>query len=725
MLARKWDEQGYEARTKGKEKQEFLKRETEENATRRLSKEAQKAEHKGECQKAEPRENIYYVELASDEDEEKETEAQTDWETRLAKKLELNLKLKRKRETKHIPMLTYRERQEEQEDREPKKTKNSTNSNGCFVYGNPVFQKRRKLWRELTISNRNREEPQAVLGDFNDILSQDEKKVGTHGTTTQEITLSLGKGGSLCLNFRNTAERSDKKEFRFEAFWTEHEECEEVIRRTWQQDDGNRNYWNQFIRKRSRCIRELKEWSRRKFKRADKEIEKKKNELHQIQKGDMTDRDQIREKELKNQITDLWKQEEKYWGQRSRLKWLNWGDKNTAFFHATTIQRRMRNRIDKLKDEAGHWTQGEADIMRLVETHFTKLFTSEGDRNMEDCIKHIPTRVTRKMNDDLMAKIKDEEIKDAVFSMGSLKAPGPDGLNGLFFQQHWDILSKKVCGVVRQIFEEGSLPEDLGETTVVLIPKVRQPDSLNQLRPIICCVQEEEIYQLIQIINKYTEASGQRINTEKFGLIFGIQVSIQRRVNIKEITGMASWEEPGKYLGLPATWSRSKNKALEWIEEKIIDKMQGWKEKLLNQAGKEVLITAVIQVIPVYAMNIIKFLKYFCKKIESTIAKFWWTNNGKERSIHWKSWTKMTKSKLNGGLGFKDFESQNIALLAKQAWRLVKEEGAIWARILKGIYYPNCSFWEAGRGGNASWIWRSMLEGRDFLKRKGRWNCRK
>ncbi|XP_072087336.1 uncharacterized protein [Arachis hypogaea] len=224
-----------------------------------------------------------------------------------------------------------------------------------------------------------------------------------------------------------------KKEFRFEAFWTEHEECKEVIRRSWQQHDGNRNCWNQFIRKRGRCIRELTEWSRRKFKRADKEIEKKKNEQLQIQKSDMTDRDKKREKELKNQINDLWKQEEKYWGQRSRLKWLKWGDKNTAFFHATTIQRRMRNRIDKLKDEARHWIQGEADIMRLVETHFAKLFTSEGDRNMEDCLKHIPMRVTSKMNDDLMAKIKDEEIKEAVFGMGSLKAPGPDGLNGLFF----------------------------------------------------------------------------------------------------------------------------------------------------------------------------------------------------------------------------------------------------------------------------------------------------
>ncbi|RYQ81729.1 hypothetical protein Ahy_B10g100346 [Arachis hypogaea] len=186
---------------------------------------------------------------------------------------------------------------------------------GVFVYGNPVFQKRRKLWRELTVSNRNREEPQAVLGDFNDILSQDEK-VGLHPQpkiyldsfrkfVDDNSLIDIDLKGSRFTWYSNprnnfvTRERLDrvlvnwkwlnlhqnvvlkaapaissdhyaliletqpkvriKKEFRFEAFWIEHEECKEVIRRSWQQDDGNRNCWNQFIRKRGRCIRELTE----------------------------------------------------------------------------------------------------------------------------------------------------------------------------------------------------------------------------------------------------------------------------------------------------------------------------------------------------------------------------------------------------------------------------------------------------------------------------------
>ncbi|XP_016177845.1 uncharacterized protein LOC107620148 [Arachis ipaensis] len=638
---------------------------------------------------------------------------------------------------------------------------NGMNWQGVFVYGNPVFQKRRRLWQELTVNNRSREEPQAFLGDFNDILSQDEK-VGLHPQpriylntfkrfVDENLLMDIDLKGSRYTWYSNprnnliTRERLDrvlvnwkwlnihqnvilraapaissdhcaliletqprdriKKEFKFEAFWAEYEECEEVVRRSWEQDAGNKNCWSQFNRNRSKCIRELTEWSRRKFKRAYKEIEKKKEELHQIQEGNMTDRDQIREKELKNQITELWKQEEKFWGKRSRLKWLKWGDKNTAFFHATTIQRRMRNRIDKLKNEDGHWIQGEGDIMRLVETHFTKLFTSEGDRNMEDCIREIPTRVTKEMNDDLMEKIKDEEIKEAAFSMGSLKAPGPDGLRRVLDVIISSVQSAFIKGrliqdnivVVQEVFHKlngkgnngsndiaikldmnkaydrlkwnflqrvmekfgfsrewvklmmscvksatyrfkinGKLSAKIhpqrglrqgdplspylfilaAESFTILMERVLTDNLISRIRlaptaPVIthllfaddCIIfagaQEEEIYQLIQILNKYTEASGQRINTEKSGLIFRSHVSIQRRVNIEEITGMASWEEPGRYLGLPTTWGRSKNKALEWIQEKILDKMQGWKEKLLNQAGKEVLIKAVIQVIPV------------------------------------------------------------------------------------------------------------------------------
>ena len=52
-------------------------------------------------------------------------------------------------------------------------------------------------------------------------------------------------------------------------------------------------------------------------------------------------------------------------------------------------------------------------------------------------------------------------------------------------------------------------------------------------------------------------------------------------------------------------------------------KLEGWKENLLNPAGKEVLIKAVIQAIPSYAMSILKFPKGFCEELCSKIVRFW------------------------------------------------------------------------------------------------------
>ena len=52
--------------------------------------------------------------------------------------------------------------------------------------------------------------------------------------------------------------------------------------------------------------------------------------------------------------------------------------------------------------------------------------------------------------------------------------------------------------------------------------------------------------------------------------------------------------------------------------------MQGWKEKLLSQAGKEVMIKAVIQSIPAHSMSVFKLPVSLCKEIEMMIRRFWW-----------------------------------------------------------------------------------------------------
>lgn len=120
-------------------------------------------------------------------------------------------------------------------------------------------------------------------------------------------------------------------------------------------------------------------------------------------------------------------------------------------------------------------------------------------------------------------------------------------------------------------------------------------------------------------------------------------------------------------------------------------------------------------------MAIVRFPQNFCKSICASIAHFWWRSKGKNRGIHWKTWAKLTKSKLDRGFGFKDFTDMNSTLLAKQAWRVINNPNTLWVKVLKSIYYSEDNFLTAKRRRNDSWVWVSLLHGRDEILRSARW----
>ncbi|KAF5480768.1 hypothetical protein F2P56_001484 [Juglans regia] len=81
----------------------------------------------------------------------------------------------------------------------------------------------------------------------------------------------------------------------------------------------------------------------------------------------------------------------------------------------------------------------------------------------------------------------------------------------------------------------------------------------------------------------------------------------------------------------------------------------------------------------------------------------------------------MGKSKDIGGLGFRDFENFNIALLAKQGWRILLYPNSLSSRVLKLKYFSKSDFLEAKMGSNPSYIWRSILSARELLQQGLQW----
>ena len=99
---------------------------------------------------------------------------------------------------------------------------------------------------------------------------------------------------------------------------------------------------------------------------------------------------------------------------------------------------------------------------------------------------------------------------------------------------------------------------------------------------------------------------------------------------------------------------RSKRRTFEYLKERVWKRIQGWKEKLLSKAGKGVLIKAVAQAIPSYAMSCFDLTKTLCDEISSMISRFWWAQQDKENKMHWLPCELLCCRKENGGLGYRD-----------------------------------------------------------------------
>ena len=115
-------------------------------------------------------------------------------------------------------------------------------------------------------------------------------------------------------------------------------------------------------------------------------------------------------------------------------------------------------------------------------------------------------------------------------------------------------------------------------------------------------------------------------------------------------------------------------------------------------------------------MSVFQLPKTLCSDINSMMSKFWWENKENDSKMAWMSCEKMGRTREKGGLGFRDFEYLNLALLEKQGWRLLHNIKSLVAKIYKEKYYPNSTFLETPLGRSPPFAWRSIWNARKLLK---------
>ena len=133
----------------------------------------------------------------------------------------------------------------------------------------------------------------------------------------------------------------------------------------------------------------------------------------------------------------------------------------------------------------------------------------------------------------------------------------------------------------------------------------------------------DECEKIQELLSLYEATSGQMLNKNKTTLFFSRNTDEQMKEAIKSSLNVPAIQHYKKYLGFPSFVGRAKKQCFTHLKERIWAKMQGWKEKLLSQARKGVMIKAVVQSIPTYSMSVFKILVGLCKDIETMIQRFW------------------------------------------------------------------------------------------------------
>ncbi|XP_075478858.1 uncharacterized protein LOC142519715 [Primulina tabacum] len=484
----------------------------------------------------------------------------------------------------------------------------------------------------------------------------------------------------------------------------------------------------------------------------------KKDTLNSLQTHDTWQDSVFDIQRLEKEVESLASKEEIYWKQRSRARWLAYGNKNSKYFHKC----RAKNLITRLVSSHSDWCTDKGSMAEFILDYFSNLFMStnpsdqeigkevslavlealNGGRQFADLKETIVTLIPKSKNPMTMKDFRPISLcnvcykiasraltnrlrpimKNTVDEFQSAFVPSrliTDNIILGFEALHWIRSRKKGKKGYAALKLDMSKAYDRFEWSFLEQIMIKllcssmggKNDSLIFFKATV-----EECDGIRQCLLLYEKASGQLISFEKSSLSFSPNTAEAITQSIKHRLSISITQGHEIYLGLPTFSLRTKKIKFRYLIERVVTRLQGWGHKTFSASGKETLIKSILQSIPTYAMSCFHIPKAICNAIEKECANFWWGMQDGKRNMHWKTWQTLCVPKCMGGLGFRQLESFNKALLAKQLWRIVGAPESVVARVLKARYFKHQDIMQASLGSNPSFIWRSLLWSRPLLQ---------
>lgn len=151
--------------------------------------------------------------------------------------------------------------------------------------------------------------------------------------------------------------------------WLANNEFRGVVESVWAHSHGN------IAEKGENLAVSLQEWNKKSFGNLFRKKKKLRARISGVQRALAQQRShqlELLEEQFLSEYNVILEQEDTFWAQKSRVQWIQQGERNTRFFHVSTICRRRRNKIASLKDDEGQWVIDQNMLKVLQSLLFIK-----------------------------------------------------------------------------------------------------------------------------------------------------------------------------------------------------------------------------------------------------------------------------------------------------------------------------------------------------------------
>jgi hypothetical protein len=276
--------------------------------------------------------------------------------------------------------------------------------------------------------------------------------------------------------------------FRFENYWLQHSSFKQIVENAWSIPTNYSDSAKRVNAKFKNLRRAIKLW--------EKELPCLKQQIDKVNSIiELLDVfEEVRalnayewnlREILKAHVITLLQNQKSYWKQRGKIKWVKLGDANTKKFHTKATINFRHNHIAMLKNSDDAEISDHDGKANILWKAFKERMGNIDNTSMQFNLREIlGTRLDHDSMKALEEPFSQKEIEDVVKDLPNEKSPGPDGFNNEFIKNCWHIIGKNVTDLIQDFYEERVSLESINSSFITLIPKVENPTSPSDFRPI-------------------------------------------------------------------------------------------------------------------------------------------------------------------------------------------------------------------------------------------------